>query len=133
MKCTCAILSSVACPAVQYFSTLSHKHHEFRKKLLNTKCEFWLFLQNLSETSLILSRTERDMIINVYWSSGTEIVILVRIKRILNFSTHFWKLINIKFNENPSSGSRDVPGGRTDMRNLIVAFHNFATTPKNVK
>ena len=73
------------------------------------------------------------MIINVYWSSGTEIVILVRIKRILNFSTHFWKLINIKFNENPSSGSRDVPGGRTDMRNLIVAFHNFATTPKNVK
>jgi hypothetical protein len=36
-----AILSSVACPTLQYFSTLSHKWHNFRKKkLLNTKCVF---------------------------------------------------------------------------------------------
>jgi len=35
------ILSSVACPALQYFPTLSHKRHDFRKeKLLNTKCVF---------------------------------------------------------------------------------------------
>ena len=36
------IILSVACPAVQYFSTLSHKQHDFRKKkrLLNTKCVF---------------------------------------------------------------------------------------------
>ena len=32
MQCACAILPSVACPALQYFSTLSHKRHDFRKE-----------------------------------------------------------------------------------------------------
>jgi len=31
-ECACAILSSVACPALQYFSTLSHKLLDFRNK-----------------------------------------------------------------------------------------------------
>ena len=30
MQCACAILSSVPCPALQYFSTLSHKRYYFR-------------------------------------------------------------------------------------------------------
>jgi len=56
MQCACAILSSVPCPALQYFPTLSHKRHDFRgeKKLLNTKCVFLFSLQLLSETFLIL-------------------------------------------------------------------------------
>ena len=39
------------------------------KKLLNTKCVFWFPVQLLSETFLILRRTERDMIKNVYRSA----------------------------------------------------------------
>jgi len=42
----------------------------------------------------------------------------------------FEKYSSIKFHENPSSGSRVVPCGRTDMTKLIVAFSNFANAPK---
>ena len=37
---------SVACPALQYFSTLSHKWHDFRKRtLLKINCVFWFPLK----------------------------------------------------------------------------------------
>jgi hypothetical protein len=35
----------------------------------------------------------------------------------------------MKFHENPSSGSRVIPCGQTDM-NLTVVFHYFANAPK---
>ena len=46
----------------------------------------------------------------------------------------FEKNPNIKFQGNPSSGSRVVPCGRdsqTDIMKLIVAFLNFAKAPNN--
>jgi hypothetical protein len=49
----------------------------------------------------------------------------------LEFSQRiFKKSSNIKFHENPSSGRRDVPCGRTVMTKPVVAFHNFADEPK---
>ena len=47
------ILISGVCPALPYFSTLSHKRHDFReKKILNLKCVFWyslnFFVKNFS-------------------------------------------------------------------------------------
>jgi len=65
-----------------FFSTLSHKRHDFRKKknkLLNTKCVFWFSLQILSETFLILRRNERDEIENVYRSSWKVLFILFKL------------------------------------------------------
>ena len=56
------ILSSVACLAVPYFNTLSHKRQNFRgkkNKLLNIKCLF-RFPTNMSETFLILRRIQQE-------------------------------------------------------------------------
>ena len=64
------ILSSVACPALQFFPHYLINGMIFEKKILsNMKCVFWSSLNILSEIFLILRRTERDMIKNVYWQS----------------------------------------------------------------
>jgi hypothetical protein len=48
------------------------------------------------------------------------------------FSTDFSKKRpNIRFHQNPSSGSRRVSCGQTDMTKLVVTFRNFANAPKH--
>ena len=37
MKYACAVLSSIVCPAVQYFSILPHKRHDCRKNVTEHK------------------------------------------------------------------------------------------------
>ena len=61
-----------------FFHIISETAGFSEKKLLNTKCVFRFSLQLLSEIFLIITRTERDMIINVYRSSCKVPVILVR-------------------------------------------------------
>ena len=68
IKCACAMLSSVACPALQNFSTFSHKQYDFRKNKVIEREMFVCAVQFLSETFLILRRNVWDKI-NVYWSS----------------------------------------------------------------
>jgi len=96
-------------------------------------CFDLLSIQRLSETILILRRTERDMIKNLYWSSCKVPCILVRCEWNLNFLDRIpKKYSNIKFYENLSNGSRVVhKDGRTDMTKLTVPFRNFANASKN--
>ena len=123
----CCVMSSVACLAVQYFSTLSHKRHDFRKTVI---CVLWLSLQLLSATFLILRRNERDMIINVYWSTSTCYPCQILTK--LGFSRQiFQKYSNTKFHEYPSNVSRVFPCRRMDRSKLSHFFEIFANTPKN--
>jgi len=62
MQCACAMLSSVACPALQIVSTLSHKKHVFRKKVIERKY-ILIFSTTLPEIFLF-KKTERYMIKN---------------------------------------------------------------------
>jgi hypothetical protein len=58
------LLSYVFWLTLPYFSPLSRKRHDFWEKLLNIRMCI-LTLQPLSETFLILRRSERDTVINV--------------------------------------------------------------------
>ena len=73
------ILPPVTCLAVPYFSTLSHKRHDFRKeKVLEYKIFVLILYATLSETFLILRKIERGITTNVHKSSYKVPVILVR-------------------------------------------------------
>jgi hypothetical protein len=58
MQWACATLSSVACPALQYFSTLPHKWHDKKKKVTVNKIYVLNFPTTFVETFLILQRTK---------------------------------------------------------------------------
>ena len=95
----------------------------FEKKLLNLKCVFQISLQPLSQIFCIIRRIELD-IINIHLSS-CKVPLFFRILMALEFSQqNLEKSSDIKFHENPSSVSRVVPCGWTD-----VAFRHFANAP----
>jgi hypothetical protein len=73
------ILSSVACLALPYFSTLPHQQYNFTEKIvIEHKLCVLIFSTILSETFLILRRIRRDIIINVHRYSCKVAVIFVR-------------------------------------------------------
>ena len=78
MQCASAILSAVACLALEGSSTLSHKGTIFQRKLLNIKRVF-IYSINLSEKFFILRRIELHMTINMYRSLCKTPVMLVRL------------------------------------------------------
>jgi len=131
MHCACAILSTVPCPAVQCFSIYLVHGTILKKTLLNIKCVFWFSLQLLSETFLILRRTERHMIISVCRSSCKVPVILVRFnetgilyidfRRVLKYQIS-WKSIHLE----PSCSM--LTGGQTNMTKLNILRKRQKTT-----
>jgi hypothetical protein len=93
-------------------------------KRLNIKCVFLFSILIFSETFLFLRRIERN-IINVQTGSY---------KVPVEFSRQiFEEYSNIRFYENPSHGSRDIPCWRTDGQThttkVIDAFRNCMYAP----
>jgi len=66
MQCVFAVLSSVASPALQYFSTLPHNGTIFGEKVIWRKMWLWFSLHLLPETFIILRRNEWDMTKYIY-------------------------------------------------------------------
>ena len=119
MKCACAILLSVACPALQYFSTLSHNRNDFRENNYCTENVCFDFLYNFCLKHLLFWEELSEIL--SYMSGG------LHVKYILCLSdfnetwtlTVFLKILKISnFMKIRPVGGRVVPlsqtSGRTD-------------------
>ena len=73
-----AILSSVASLLPPYFSALSHKRCDIRKKVTERKMRVSIFSTNVFEVFLIIRIIQRHIVINVESSSCKVPVILNR-------------------------------------------------------
>jgi hypothetical protein len=111
------MFSSLACPAVQYFSTLSHKLHNFRKKKYWTRMCILIcsinFVWNISHSEN-WARYEQKRILVFMYSTFYSYLFWWN----LNFLGRFSKNTHINIYENWSSGSRVFPCGRKDGRTV---------------
>jgi len=123
-KRMCLVLFSfVACLALLYFSTLSHKRHEFQENITSQKMPVFIFSTIFA---WVISHSKKNLERYCHKCTGHVCQILKN----LEFSRQFLEIYsNMKFHQNPSSVSQVVPLGRTDMTRLIVALRKFANTP----
>jgi hypothetical protein len=69
-----------------------------------------IFSTILFEIFLTLRRIRRDIMMNVKSLHVKYPLFLQNFNKIRMLATYFRKILNIKFHQNPSSGSRVVPG-----------------------
>ena len=128
--------SSVTIRAVQYFSTLSHKLHEYREKNVfeHTMC-FWFSLRTLFETFLTVTRICQGIIIRSHSILIKRLSFLSDFSQNWNFSTNFQKTnkykISCKSDRWDPSCFMKMADRRTDMKKSNTRFFNFVKVPKN--
>jgi len=104
------ILSSVGCLALLYFSTFSHKQHDYRENVPERKMYLDFLYSFFSDTFLILRKTARVMV-----------------KMYIGLHGQYPWLSD--FNETWQTDGRT--DGRAYMTKIVVAFRSFANAPKN--
>ena len=116
-----------------YFSTLSHKRHDYRKKKVIEHKICILILQLLCYRFLILRRSHRYILFNVHRSRCKVPVIFFRILTRI-FWTYFREILRhkISWKSDRWEPSCSIRTDRyTDMTKLIVASRNFAHALEN--
>ena len=137
MQCACASLLSLACPAVQYFSILSHKWHDLKKKKIywveNVCFHFFqIFTWNISHFMKNWARYDKKIYIGLqvkchfFLSEFNETwTFLADFRKILKYQIS-WKFFQCE----PGCSTR--MGGRTDRSDeAIVRFSQFCERAKN--
>jgi len=88
------------------------------------------------EAGMLTTRPSKPSISSLNFPLFLSYFNYIRIFQTTVFREREKKCSNIKFHENPSSGSRVVPcgltDGRADMTALIVAAHSFAKARKKI-
>ena len=130
------IFSSTACPALQYFCTLSQRGSLFEKKKCEHKIVFWLPLQISCETFLTLWRIKWDRSKMYFGLHVKYPLFLSHFKETWIFSTDFRKIlkyqISWKFLHWEPSLSV-LTDGRIDRHDEANSrFRNFANAPKMI-
>ena len=131
------ILSFISFPALPYFSTWSHKVHDFRKKkniFAYKMCFDFLYklLWNIYRSKNISAR-------HIHKCSCKVSIIILNMLIRFEFTKKYLKknYSNIKFHENPFSGSRVVPcgwrEGHTDGRSQQPLFAVLQTCLNRLK
>jgi len=133
--CACAVLPSVACPAPQYFSTLSHKRHDFRRGEGGGTCVL-IFTSKFFWTFFVLRSIARCVIRNVCRSACTVSLFLSGFNETWIFFTDFRKIFRCQISWKSAQWEmgRVVTCGQTlrqtDMTKRIVALRKFTNAPK---
>ena len=132
MQCTCSILSYVACPALQYFSILPHKQHDFREKEVTEHKMCVLIFSTTFVWSISHSNKKWAKHDKMY--SGLHVkypLFLSDFNDAWIFLTDFRKIPKYKISWKSVQWEPSC-SMRTDMTKLTVTFCNFANAPKNV-
>jgi len=108
----------------------------FEKKNIEYRMCILISLQLFSETFLILRKSKRDMIKNVYCFPCKAPLLLSDLNEIWIFSTSFWKILKYQISLNPVQWEPSCSirtDGQIHVTKLIVAFELLRTRLKSAR